>query len=132
MPLFNPPVTVNNTSYSGGGVSLATNFYQIPLDIPTLVAEFYFDGNEFTNIEIVGQAVVTEGAYSLDLYLVKNNNLSTILARSVPDPINSVTPIDFTITLNNAETATYQLMALTPNIQDTGDARVLYAVLNRT
>jgi hypothetical protein len=131
MPLFNPPINNNTSISSGGGVSIATNFYQIPLDVQTLVAEFYFDSGSYNNIEIIGQAAVNEGANELQLYLVKNNNLASVLATSNPDPINSVTPQEFTITLNNAETGTYQLMALA-NIQEVGDARVLYASLNKT
>jgi hypothetical protein len=129
MPLFNPPVTNNTLISSGGGISLTTNFYQIPPGSNTLVSEFYFDASQFSNIEIKGQANVLEAAEDLKIFLIKNNVIGTELAS---DTVNLASPTEFTLTLNGADTGTYQLMAISDTIGVVGNARIVYAVLNKT
>jgi hypothetical protein len=130
MPLFNITTIINNSSTTSGGISLATNFYQIPVAVYTVVAEFSFNQEEYSNISITGEAYVLQTGQEFRLYLIKNNDENNILAQS--SLITSINPTSFTILKSGATSGTYQLLALATNIGSVGDARINYANLNKS
>jgi len=127
MPVFNSIIIANANTTVTGGITLVNNYYQIPLQVYTIVSEFYFDAITYSKITISGQAQVTTSGQQLNLYLIKDNNIGSILASS--SNILATSPTDFTVVLNSATDGNYQLLAYASNIGDVGDAKINYANL---
>lgn len=136
MPIDNPIIInyniTNSYTNAGGdnGITLAANYYQIPVAVMVVVSEFYFDSSLHSNIIIYGQAQVLSTGQEFSMHLIKDNNINNILASS--DTITATNPTSFTITKNNAESGNYQFIAYAANIGDVGDAKINYAILNKT
>ncbi len=138
MPIqYQPRITISQSNITNNvittadpGTSLATDFYAIPPNVRTVVAEFRFDSATYDNIHISGQAQVLSNNQIFRLELIKDNDEGTVL--SYTDDIISTTPIAFSMTKLNATTGNYQIIAIANSISNVGDAKINFLNLVKT